>query len=339
MTSTDPVPPPKLDSRPKRFPPPEFPPRRTPPFARTPPAIFPPILGLLALATALRLGLDGSELDRGLADLLAGIAVALWGFAVIAYGTKVLRRPGVVIEDLRVLPGRAGLAAMTMGGMAAATLVASYATVPALALLLAALAGHLVLAGLLIRLLISLPPAGREVNPTWHLSFVGPIVAAPAAVALGWEGLAQTLFWATLPIALLIWAFSARQFLRAVPPVPLRPLLAIHLAPVALLASVAGLLGMVGVGHGFVMVGTALLLALATSARWLLAAGITPLWGAFTFPLAALATAMLRAGGGWHWPGMVLTVVGLGAIPAILWWVLKRWPGGKLAAVTNAAEA
>jgi plastocyanin domain-containing protein len=48
---------------------------------------------------------------------------------------------------------------------------------------------------------------------------------------------------------------------------------------------------------------------------------------------------MLREGGGWQVPGIVLTLVGLGAIPAILWWVLKRWPGGKLAAVTNAAEA
>ena len=34
-----------------------------------------------------------------------------------------------------------------------------------------------------------------------------------------------------------------------------------------------------------------------------------------------------------------VTVLALGVIPAILWWVLKRWPGGKLAAVTNAAEA
>ncbi len=337
MTPTDPAP--KLDSRPKRYPPPEFPPRRTPPFARTPPAIFSPILGLLALATALRLGLESLALDRGLADLLAGIAVALWGFAVIAYAAKVLRRPGVVVEDLRVLPGRTGLAAMTMGGMAAAGLVASYASGPAQVLLVAALAGHLVLAGLLIRLLVSLPPAGREVNPTMHLSFVGPIVAAPAAVALGWEGLALVLFWVTLPVALLIWTLSARQFQRAVPPAPLRPLLAIHLAPMALLGTVAGLLGMVGVGQGFLLVGAGLFLALTGSARWLMAAGISPLWGSFTFPMAALATAMLRADGGWHWPGLALLVLCLGAIPAILWWVLKRWPGGKRAAVTNAAEA
>lgn len=327
------------DARPKRYPAPEFPPRKIPPFAKTPPAIFPSILGLLGLATALRLALGELQLDRGLGDLVAGLAVALWVFAAFAYGAKVARRPGVVVEDLRVLPGRSGLAAMTMGGMAAATLVATYASGPALVLMLAALAGHGVLAVLLVRLLLTLPPPGREVNPTWHLSFVGFIVAAPAAVALGWEGLAVALFWLTLPVALLIWGLSAVQFMRSVPPPPLRPLLAIHVAPAALLASVAGLLGMVELSGIFVALGSVMVLALVASGRWLIGAGITPLWGAFTFPLAALATAMLREGGSWQAPGLGLTLLGLGAIPAILWWVLKRWPGGKLAAVTNAAEA
>jgi tellurite resistance protein len=327
------------DARPKRYPAPEFPPRRTPPFAKTPPAIFPPILGLLGLAIALRLALEAFGLDRGPGDLLAGIAVALWAFAAFAYGAKVARRPAVVIEDLRVLPGRSGLAAMTMGGMAAATLTAAHGPAPADLLMLASLAVHGVLAVLLVRLLLTLPPLGREVNPTWHLSFVGFIVAAPAALALGWEGLATVIFWLTLPVALLIWGLSAAQFLRSVPPPPLRPLLAIHVAPAALLATVAGLLGLSLISGVFVLLGVALLLALIVSARWLTVAGITPLWGAFTFPLAALATAMLREGGGWLVPGLGLTLIGLAAIPAILWWVLKRWPGGRLAAVTNAAEA
>ncbi len=270
----------RLDARPKRYPAPEFPPRRTPPFAKTPPAIFPPILGLLGLAIALRLALEGLGLDRGPGDLLGGIAVALWAFAAFAYGAKVVRRPAVVLEDLRVLPGRSGLAAMTMGGMAAATLVAPHGPAPAEFLMLAALAVHAVLAGMLVRLLLTLPPAGREVNPTWHLSFVGFIVAAPAAVALGWQGLAAGLFWLTLPVAVLIWGLSAAQFLRSVPPPPLRPLLAIHVAPVALLATVAGLLGFTVVSGVLVILGAALALALAVTGRWLTIAGITPLWGA-----------------------------------------------------------
>jgi tellurite resistance protein len=327
------------EPRPKRFPPPEFPPRRTAAFAKTPPAIFPPILGLLGLAIALRLALGQLALDPGVGDLLAGVAVALWLFAAFAYGVKVVRRPGVVVEDLRVLPGRSGLAAMTMGGMAAATLIAPHAPGLAQGLIVLALVGHAVLAGLLLRLLASLPPEARQVNPTLHLGFVGFIVAAPAAVAVGWTGLATALFWGTLPVAALIWGLSAMQFARAVPPPPLRPLLAIHIAPAALLASVAGLLGMLALSSGLLLAGLALAAALAAASRWLTAGGVTPMWGAFTFPLAALAAALIRGGGVWQDIGFGMTVVLLAVIPWILWWILKRWPGGKLAAVTNAAEA
>jgi tellurite resistance protein len=328
-----------IEPRPKRYPPPEFPPRRAALFAKTPPAIFPSILGFLGLAIAVRLALGRLGLDRGPGDLLAGIAVALWAFAMLAYLVKVLRRPVVVIEDLRVLPGRSGLAAMTMGGMAAATLVTAYSGPVAMVLMLAALAGHAVLAVLLMRLLASLPPEGRAVNPTLHLSFVGFIVAAPAALALGWGGLAEVLFWAVLPVALVIWGLSLRQFARAVPPAPLRPLLAIHVAPAALLATVAGLLAKPELATGFAGAGVVYAVVLLISGRWVAMAGVTPLWGAFTFPLAALATALIVTGGMFLWPGIALAIAGLGVIPAILWWVLKRWPGGKLAAVTNAAEA
>jgi tellurite resistance protein len=327
------------DSRPKIFPPPEFPPHRAALFARTPPAIFPPILGLMGLAMAAKLAFVELHLDPAAADMLGGGAVALWLFAAIAYFAKMARRPGVVLEDLRVLPGRSGLAALTMGGMAAATLVAPHGQWVAGALLLAALAGHSILAVLLIRVLLSLAPAAREVNPTWHVSFVGFIVGAPAAVALGWTGLAVVLFWAATPVAIAIWALSAWQFRRVSPPAALRPLLAIHVAPAALLACVAAMLGSSEMSAAFVTLGTAFAVLLVLSGGWLTEAGVTPLWGAFTFPMAALATAMLTKGSGWEFPGYVLTLAGVLAIPAILWWVLKRWPGGKLAAVTNAAEA
>lgn len=327
------------EPQPKRYPPPEFPPRRVAAFARTPPAIFPPILGLLGLAIALRLALAQMALAPDAADLLAGVAVALWLFAACAYGVKIARRPGVVVEDLRVLPGRSGLAAMTMGGMAAATLIAPNAPGLAKGLIMLALAGHAVLAGLLLRLLAGLPPEGRQVNPTLHLGFVGFIVAGPAAALVGWTGLATLLFWLTLPAALVIWGLSGVQFARAVPPPPLRPLLAIHVAPAALLGSVAALLGMVGLATGLAMAGLVLAVVLVASGRWLLGAGVTPMWGAITFPLAALSAALIRVGGVWQPVGVGLAVVALVVIPSILWWVLKRWPGGKLAAVTNAAEA
>ncbi len=327
------------EPRPKRYPPPEFPPRRAKLFARTPPAIFPSILGLLGLASALRLGLGRMGWDQGLGDLAAGLVVALWAFAAVAYGVKLARRPGVVMEDLRVLPGRSGLATLTRGGMVTAGLVAVYTAPAGAVLLVLALAGHGVLALLLARLLLTLPPEARAVNPTLHLSFVGFIVGAAPALALGWGLLAELLFWAALPVAVGIWGLSLRQFVAAVPPAPLRPLLAIHLAPAALLALVAGLMGKPMLADLFVGLGAVSALILLAAARWVTASGPSPLWGAFTFPLAALASAMLVAGGLWLWPGLLLLAVGLVVIPAIAWWVLKRWPGGKLAAVTNAAEA
>lgn len=328
-----------LEPRPRRYPPPEFPPRRPKLFAKTPPAVFPPILGLLGLAGAVRLALGRLGLDPGAGDLLAGVAVALWAFAALAYAVKAARRPDVVREDLRVLPGRSGLAALTIGGMAAAGLAGAYSAQAAAVLLILALAGHALLAVLLVQLLLGLPPEARAVNPTLHLSFVGFIVAAAPALALGWGWLATVLFWACLPVALAIWGLSLRQFSRTVPPAPLRPLLAIHLAPAALLGAVAALLAMPELGAIFAGLGLVYAILLVASGRWLLEAGVTAMWGAFTFPLAALATALLLTGGVWLWPGVVLTAVALGANPAILWWVLKRWPGGKLAAVTNAAEA
>ena len=112
-----------VEPRPRRFPPPEFPPRRPALFAKTPPAIFPSILGFLGLVIALRLAFGRLGLEQGPVDLLAGLSVALWAFGAVAYCAKLARRPGVVLEDLRVLPGRSGLAALTMGGLASATIV------------------------------------------------------------------------------------------------------------------------------------------------------------------------------------------------------------------------
>lgn len=331
------------DRRPKAYPPPEFPPRKPKVFARTPPAIFPAILGLMGLGLALRRAMAGlgqsDGVAGGLVETVLGGLLVLWVFAVVALKAKILRRPGVLAEDMRVLPGRAGLAAATMSGMLAATILLPYAPGLALWLALASLLAHAMMAAVLVAVLLRLPPEAREVSPAFHLSFVGFIVGAVPLAQLGFAGLAGAIFWVTLGFAALIWAVSAGQLLRRVPPAPLRPLLATHLAPAALLSTVASLLGLPGLALAFAALGALILAALLASLRWITAAGFSPLWGAFTFPLAAFASALLTLGGPWLGAGLAVTLVALAVVPAIGWKVLSLWPGNRLAVKTNAAEA
>lgn len=327
----------KAPARPKMFPPPEFPPRRLPLFARMPPAVFAVALGVLGLALALKRALAEAQLPQGLADLVMGLAVGVWLFCAVAYATKIARRPGVVMEELRVLPGRAGLAAATVGAFACAAVLGFFLPGMARGVLAIGLGLQTVLAGLMIRALMTAPAEGRVVTPVWHLSFVGFIVGALAAVPLGWITLASGILWATIPVAVGIWAVSLWQLVQRVPPAPLRPLLAIHLAPASLFASVAGLLGMTLLAQGMVLLGCGIALALLASGRWITQGGFSPLWGAFTFPLAAFASALLI--NGWGVAGVLVTVLALGAVPVVAWRVLRMWPAGTLATKTNAATA
>lgn len=331
------------DRRPRAYPAPEFPPRKPRMFARTPPAIFPSVLGLLGLGLAARRGADALGLSQGvvggLVEAALGALMILWLFAIVALKAKVLRRFAVLAEDMRVLPGRAGLAASTMTGMAAAAVLVPYAPRLALFLAAASLVAHGAMALMLIATLARMPAEARVINPAMHLAFVAFILGALPLAQLGQTTAATLILWATLPIASVIWLVSLLQILRSVPPAPLRPFMAIHLAPAALFALVAQALDMPMLAQAFAALGAVIFFALLSSARWLTAAGFSPLWGAFTFPLAAFASALIALGGSWELPGLVLLVLALAIVPPIAWNVLKLWPGNRLATKTNAAEA
>lgn len=329
--AADPVPGDRLPGRPRLW-------------ARTPPAIFPPLLGLFGLGLAWRAGAGVFGVPAAVGDLLLGAATALWLLGLVAWCAKPLRRPGVIFEELRVLPGRAGLAAMTLSGLLLAAALVPHAPRLAMALTLLALAAHAALAGLVIRLILTGPEEGRVLTPVWHLLFVGFIMAPLSLVPLGHVGAATAILGLTVPVALAIWAASLAQLLRRFPPAPLRPLLAIHLAPASLFAGVAALLQMPALASGFAALAGAILLALLLAGRWIAAAGFSPLWGAFTFPLAAFAGALLalapisaapealRLAG-----GLVLVAATL-AIPPILVKIWQGWARGDLAGRTNAAS-
>ncbi len=311
---------------------------------RTPPAIFPPILGLTGLSVAWLRASDAFGITPGAGQALMGAVTLLYLFALVAYGTKVVRRPGVVTEDLKVLPGRSGLAAMTMSAMLLTLAALAFWPAAAPVVLGIGLAGHALILALVIRFLVTGPAEARTVTPVFHLTFVGFIVAPIAGVPLGWVTLSTSIFWATLVMALAIWGASAMQLVRRDVPAPLRPLLAIHLAPASLLGTVAMLLGQTMLGLVFGVVAIAIFAALVVRVRWLTEAGFSALWGAFTFPLAAFSSLMMVLGAAGQ--GEAFRVIGglaLVAATLIIPWIAVKvgqlWVKGVLAAKTNAAEA
>ena len=323
--------------RPRAYPAPEFPPRRPALFARVPPAAFPPVMGLFGLGLALRRAAVDLQFPGAIPDLLLGAVSLLWLFCLLAYAAKLGRRPGVLIEDLRVLPGRAGLNALTLSGLLFAATLLPFAPDAARIVLFVFLALHAGLALTILRLLLTGPPEGRDVTPVWHLAFVGFIIGALTAAPLGLTGLATAILYATMAVAAAIYAASAVQLIRRIPPAPLRPLLAIHLAPVSLFAMVAMLLGMDGLAMVSLGLAALVVTGLIFAAQWMTVAGFSPLWGAFTFPMAAFASALFAVGFDVT-AGFVL-IPALGLIPFVAVKVLKAWAAGTLAAKTNAAEA
>ena len=323
--------------RPKIYPPPEFPPRRAGRFDRVPPAVFPAILGVLGLGLALRRGLAAAGLPIALADLVLGAAAVIWAYAAFAYLAKMARRPSVIMDDLKVLPGRTGLAAATIGAMALAAAVAPLSTIAGKAMLVLALGLHALVMVLTVRALWRLPPEARDVTPGWHLTFVGFIVGGLAAPVVGWTALAVGLVWAMAAVAVLIWGASLVQLIRRVPPAPLRPLLAIHLAPASFVATVGAMAGVPVLPQVALLLAVGICAALVFSLRWITQSGFSAMWAAFTFPLSAFAGALFAQD--WDLAGMVVLVVALGVIPAIAYRVITLWGSGRLAAVTNAAEA
>ncbi len=313
-------------------------------FRRTPPAVFPAIFGLFGLGLAWRRAMDLFAITPAAGDMILGATSLLYLFAVAAYLAKFMRRPGVLADDLKTLPGRAGLSGMTLGGMLFSAALIPFSTAAAQTVLWLSVALHTLIVLMVLRALLTGPAEARRVTPVWHLLFVGYIISPVAAVPLGYRGWSEGMLWVTMAFAVFIWAMSAAQALSRPMPAPLRPTLAIHLSPAALLGTVSYLLGYVSLGYAFGILSILILTALVLRTRWVTEDGFSALWGAFTFPLAAFSTLMQIMGGKGEGEifatlGAVSLVAASLLIPFIAYRVMNLWATGKLAVKTNAAQA
>ena len=327
------------------FPPPPQLPARVGLFRRVPPAIFPAILGLLGLVATWRRAVEVFGIPAGIVEIAAGMVSLLFLYCLVAYGTKVILRPGVVLEDLKTLPGRTGLAALFIGLMVEAALLAPIGPGLAKAVLAVGIVGLLAIVFQVLPQRLRGTDTAGPITPAMHLVFVGFILVPGAAIPLG-VGLRVMpwLIWYCLAAAVLITVLSIRPLLTGEGAPPLRPLQVIHLAPAGFVAGSALLTGQTLLA-GVALCWAALLAAVfLVRLRWLTAGGFSGFWSAFTFPVTAFVGALLlgseafgmeslRIGG-----GLILVAATL-YIPAIAYKVLKLWAKGMLAAKTNAAIA
>lgn len=313
-------------------------------WAGTPPAIFPALSGLLMLGLDLRQVLWNSVLPQGIADLFLGAVTLLFLFGLLAYLAKAARRPRAVVEDLRTLPGQVGLGALAAGVVLLSPTLIAYDIDAALVALWVGLATQaLLILGFLVHLNRA-PEVQRKVSPAWHLIFAAPLLGAIAAVPFGLLLLAKVLFGLSLASAVAIIADSALQFARETVPPPLRPVLSLHMLPLAL-ATVAAAeldLPMVATACGVLAIG--LTLVLLAEIYWICAAGFTGLSGVFALPIASLPAACLALegiGAGSVALGLGLFVLGVAgpAVTVLGYRILRLWARGELGPRTGASVA
>lgn len=317
--------------------------KRTPLWRSTPPAIFPVALGFMGLGLAWRNASGVVDIPHEIGDLLLGFSTAFYVYFLAMYLVKLIGRPGALFDDMKSAPARAGVAAIAMSMMLlAAALLPFGISVPQVWWTGVVL--QIGASAIVIHAIWHEAPEIRAYTPFQYQTFVGPIVGPVAGIPLGFVTESILLAYAALIAFIIISVGYSRRLIRVRPPIPLRPSLVIALAPPCLFALCFGQLGYDGMFWAFYWAAWILALVLLSLARWLSKGGWTPIWGAFTFPIATFSNmqVMALAKGG----GDIATVgiyVGLAlGTPLILYIVYKSglaWVTGDLAKKSGATVA
>lgn len=312
---------------------------------RTPAALFPVCLGMIGVGVT---WLSASEV-LGAPHLLAvgwiGLSCAVIAFCMSCYLAKIFTAPRVVLIDMNPAPGRAAVSAGSMCIMlvAAALVRLTGEAEPALMLWTVGLVLHGLYAACVLVLIFQDGLRHLRVTPVLFLPFVGFVVAPLGGASLGLTAASHYIFWGVLPPFLVILVLSAARFAFWPTAIAQRAAAAITLAPTSMLATSSYILGMERFFDIFFAAACVMASVLLLKIRWLTAGGWTPLWGAFTFPLAGFSGAAViaagRYGGLWTpfaWGVLVVSTLIVGVLFVL---TMQAWARGRLAPATGAATA
>ncbi|HEX9052642.1 MAG TPA: hypothetical protein VF841_19095 [Anaeromyxobacter sp.] len=306
--------------------------------SRVPASFFSIVTGLAALGAAWRSAARAYGVSDWLADALLALSAALF-LAVLA--AQVLRaiRGGVLRAELEH-PIAGSLAAL---GPASLLLLAAGVSVHyrdlALVLFWIGAAGQAALGVWLVGRWLLAAAEPRSVTPALHLPAVGFLIAALAAGAVGRADAGWLFFGAGIVLWLVVAAALLDRYVSAGElPAPVRPLLALEIAPPA-----AALLAWQSLESAApdvvsrILLGVALFQALVVARLLgrLRDVPFSPSFWAFAFPLAALAAGALRQSAAA--PGSVagalalpLFIVANAVVAAIAWQTIVAASRGKL---------
>jgi len=309
---------------------------------RTPPALFPCLLGFLGLALAWRRAVNLWSLPSWISEAIAAVAVSLFVVTFLSYLAKLMARPLVVMDDMKIVPARGAVSAGSMCLMAIAPLVLPYGLAGARMIWLASVGLHLVYMLCVIWAMVKAKEIFKHITPPIFLPFIGIIVAAASGPSFGYNDFSAFLLVITLPIFALICIVSLVNLVKGHVPRLLHPSYAIVVAPTSVYGAGAFVVWPLDVFFWFWLVSLVAGLATVPFWKWLIKDGWSPAWGSFTFPLASFSTTMLMGIEADY--GVVATtaaVIGLilatTVIPYVVWKTYRFWFTGNLAQATGAA--
>ena len=312
---------------------------------RTPPALFPATLGMFGLSLAWASAASALDAPRAVSVVVFAATTAFFLFAFGCYIAKLIRRPAVVLDDLKPAPARAAVSAgsMCLLLMAAGLSVHGYGGDVAGVIWFAGLILHLIYLICVCEALRRSPPEARVVTPVLFLPFVGVIVSPIGGVPLGFAAIATPIYVYTLVAGAVIVALATPRYFVKPTPIPARAAAAILLAPTSIGAVSGAALGYAMITEFFIYISVILSLIFVARVKWLTAGGFTAQWGAFTFPSAAFAGAMVLAadlwGGLWIWAGSFALIAASVIVPPIWAMTIRHWMLGRLALSTGAGVA
>lgn len=317
--------------------------KKVPLWRSTPPAIFPVALGFMGLALAWRNASGVLPIPEEIGDLMLGISTAFFIFFALSYTAKVLARRKSVLDDLKMPPARAGVAALPMAIMLLAAALLPLG-VRAHEVWWLGVIVYYIATGLVAWSILTGPPVARTFSPFQYLAFVGPIVGPIAGIPLGYV---TESFWlamaAMVPYVAITLGYGARLY-RVRPPAKLRPSLTIVLAPTSLFAMAFFQLDIMWAYTFFYWFAVVLAVVLLTVAPWMASGGWSPIWGSFTFPVATFINLQIMTlTGGYSVAAMTLLIAGLligtPLILYVVWMASKMWIRGDLAKKTASSVA